>query len=225
MAKTSVQQLITDILKRMSRDPAGTLERADVLRRINISNQEILTQESLRFMMTAGTLAVVSSTCAVPSTVDPSKTMTLQRVSGDGEIVYVEIDRWYMDGVDTWGSVTQTEPSTYTVAGSNFLFHPTGLTVSVPYIAQLRVTALTDAADSFSQLPEGWENTLLAVDAESELRREMDEPQWGELKARANSMRQQLYGSERSSKIQAKTDREQKERKIEKAQLSDEAAP
>jgi hypothetical protein len=228
MAKTSADILITDILHRMGRDTTGVKERADVLHQLNISQHEICDEQSLRFLMTppTATLAVVASTCAVPATIDPSKTMTLGRPSGDGEITYVELDAWYTTAIDLYGQGSaQTEPTHYTVAGSNFYFKPPALNATVPYLAQLRVVDMTDANNSYSMLPEGYEHTLLAVDCEAELRRELNEPQAAELKARADRKREVLYGAERTTKLKAWVDREQKERKVEKAQLADEAAP
>lgn len=230
MAKTPASTLVTNILRAMGRNPGavadGSNERVDALAQLNRSNQDILIQHSLRFMLTTGTLAVVGSTCAVPATIDPAKTMTLSRVSGDGEIPYKHIDAWYTEDIDTYGQgFAQTEPFAYTVVGGNFLFKPAALTATVPYIAQLLVTAMTDGTGSFSQLPEGWENSLLALDAEAELRRVDGDPGWKEMKSAADELRERLYGSERSSKLYAKTSREVQERKVEKAQLSDEAMP
>lgn len=226
MAKTAAATLITDILHRMGRDTTGTKERADCVHQLNISQHEICDEQSLRFLISSGTLNVVGSSCAVPATIDTSKTMTLSRVSGDGEIVYVELDAWWTTAIDTYGQgAAQTEPTHYTVAGSTMLFKPPGLNATVPYLAQLRIVDLTDDVNSFSMLPEGYEHTLLAIDCEADLRRELNEPQAAELKTRAQAKRDVLYGAERTSKMAAKTDREQKERKIEKSQLSDEAAP
>lgn len=226
MAKTSAQAMITLLAKRMGHDPADTVNvRPDMLQQLNISQQAICREHSLRFLVSNGTLTVTSSSAAVPATIDDSKTMTLGRPSGDGDIVYIEVDRWYRENVDTYGGITQTEPTVYTIAGSTFLFKPASLSASVPYLAQARVTAMTDASNSTSDLPEGWEMTLLIIDAEYELRRVNNEPQTAELRARVEAGREALYGSYRTSKFQQKTDREQKERKIEKSQLSDEAAP
>lgn len=226
MAKTSADILITDILHRMGRDTTGVKERADTLHQLNISQHEICDEQSLRFLMTSATINVVASTAAIPAAIDPSKLITLGRVSGDGEIIYVELDAWFTTAIDLYGQgAAQTEPTHYTVAGSNFLFRPVGLTATIPYLAQLRVVDLTDANTSFSMLPEGYEHTLLAVDAEAELRRELNEPQADEMKQRARNKRDVLYGAERTTKLKPWVDREQKERKVEKAQLSDEAAP
>lgn len=226
MPKTSADILITDILHRMGRDTTGTKERADCLHQLNISQHEICDEQSLRFLMSPGTLNVVASSCAVPATIDPSKTMSLGRVSGDGEIPYVELDAWFTTAIDLYGQGTaQAEPTHYTIAGSTFLFKPAGLAATVPYLAQLRVVDLTDANNSFSMLPEGYEHTLLAIHAESELRRELNEPQVAELQDRAQKKREVLYGAERTTKLKPWVDREQKERKVEKAQLADEAAP
>lgn len=227
MAKTGAAQIITDVLKRLGYDwtdatPLGP--RADALRQLNISNREILTEHSLRFMLLGPTaLNIVTSVAAIPATVDPSKTMLLTRTSSGEEIIYKAPDEWGQDGIDTYGNTTQTEPTTYTVVGANFLFHPLALTTTCQYIAQARVTALIDDAASFSQLPEGWEEKLLAIDCEAEMRRQVNEPHWQDLKARAKELREALYASERTSKLVQKTDREQKERKIEQTQLSPEA--
>src|SRR5437773_1425982 len=99
---TSAQQLIADLAKRMGLDPNDTTTRVDMLRQLNISQKEICQEHSLRFLVVNSTLAVVASSVAVPATVDDSKTMTLGRVSGDGEITYVEIDRWYQVEIDTY---------------------------------------------------------------------------------------------------------------------------
>lgn len=228
MAKTPASTLITVLAQRMGLNPGVTgdasAERTDLLAQLNRSQQELCQEHSLRFLLTSATLTVTASAAAVPATIDDSKTMVLGRVGGDGEISYVETDRWFREGVDTFGQgYAQTEPTQYTISGSTFLFKPAGLNASVPYLAQLRVTAMIDDAASFSVLPEGWENTLLLIDAEYELRRVNNEPQTADLFARRNAKRETLYGSYRTSKIAAKTDREQKERKIEKAQLSDES--
>lgn len=224
MAKTPASTLITDLAHRMGHDAADATARLDMLRQLNISQKEICQEHSLRFLMSSSTLAVVASACAVPSTIDDSKTMTLGRVSGDGEIRYVELDAWFTTGIDLYGQGTpQTEPTLYTIAGAGFLFKPAALTATVPYLAQLKVVDMTDSGGSTSALPEGWEDTLLIVDAEYELRRVNNEPQTAELLARRNVKREALYASYRTSKEVAKTDREQKERKIAKAQLSDEA--
>jgi hypothetical protein len=225
MAKVPASQLVTDLLNRLNRNTVGVPERADALRQLNYSQSEIVQEHSLRFLVAPGTLSVVAGSVAVPATVDDSKLITLGRVSGDGDIDYVELDRWYEVDTDTYLQSAQTEPYVYTIAGATFLFKPTNFTGSVPYIAQLLPVDMTDASNSFSVLPAGWEVTLLLIDAEYEMRRNINEPQTAELLARRNTKREALYGSYRTSKIQAKTDREQKERKIEKAQLSDEAEP
>lgn len=226
MAKRSADLLITELGNRMGLDEVNATVRADLLRQLNISSREIMQEHSLRFLETTGTLAVVSSACVVPSTIDDSKTIVLGRVSGDGELVYVEIDAWYTTAIDLYGQGSaQTEPTHYTVAGGTMLFKPPALTATVPYIAQLVVVALTDANNSFSQLPDGWEDTLLLIDAEAELRRINNEPGVAELKARANDKREKLYSAYRTTKLKPWTGREQQERKQEKSQLSDEAAP
>ena len=230
MAKTPASTLITDLAKRMGLNPGatgdGSIERADMLRQLNVSQKEICGEHSLRFLIASGTLSVVGSSVAVPATIDDSKTITLGRVSGDGEIPYVPIDEWYREGVDTYSQgAAQTEPTLYTIAGATMLFKPAALTATVPYLAQLLVTDMTDSAGSTSVLPNGWEDTLLLVDAEYELRRVRNMPQAVELLARRNAKREALYASYRTSKEVGKTDREQKERAISKKQLSDEAEP
>jgi hypothetical protein len=229
MAKTSVQQLITDMCKRMGFDSNdATNARPDMLRQLNISQRMICQDHSLRFLVTTGTLSVVASAVAVPATIDDAKTITLGKPAGDGEIEYVQTDNWYRTRVDTFGEGTApVEPTYYTVAqvaGTlTFLFLPANITATVPYLAQLLVTALTDAGNSFSNLPEGWEDTLLIDHAEAEFRRFMNEPQWQELLERVNDKKERLYSSYRTTKEQAMTDREQLERKTAVDKYSDEA--
>ncbi len=225
MAKTSAPQLITDLLHRMGQNENGTQERIDALHQLNISQQDMCQEHSLRFLVANATLSVIASSCAVPVTIDDSKTMTLGRVSGDGEIVYVEVDSWFTTGIDTQGeAAAQTEPTLYTIAGATFLFKPAALNAAVPYLAQLRVADMVDDGAHFSVLPEGWENTLLVPAAEIVLRGTANEPRVAELQAIVTAKLTELYGSYRTSKEAAKTDQEQKERKLSRAQLSDEAA-
>jgi len=226
MAKTTAAALITELIHRMGGDIAGTADRADALLQLNRSQKDICQDHSLRFLASSGTLNVVASACAVPATIDDSKTMTLGRVSGDGEIVYVEVDGWWTAGIDAQGEVTaQTEPTLYTIAGSTFLFKPPALNATVPYLAQFRVVDMTDAGGSFSVLPEGWEDTLLLPAAEITLRGTNNQPRVAELQAIVAAKLVALYGSYRTSKEKPMTDQEQKERAISKKQLSDEAAP
>lgn len=229
MAKTSAQQLITDLAKRMGLDSTdATNARPDMLRQLNISQKMICQDHSLRFLASNGSLTVVASACAVPNTIDDGKAMTLSKPSRDGEIVYVPPDEWFTQRVDTYGEgAAPTEPTRYTIAqvggALTFLFLPSALGATVPYIAQLLVTDMTDAGGSTSVLPAGWEDTLLLDHAEAELRRAMNEPQWIELNARVDDKKERLYSSYRTTKEQAMTDREQKERKVAHAQLADEA--
>jgi hypothetical protein len=229
MAKTGADTLITRLANRLRLDSADTTVRADILAQLNISQQDICQDHSLRFLVSQGTLSVVSSAVAVPSTIDDGKAIALGRptTAGDGEVEYVPADEWYRVRVDTYGSPTETSPTHYTVAlisGTNtFIFKPAAITATVPYLAQLIPTALTDAGSSTSALPEGWENTLLLVDAEAELRRIANEPGWEELKARANDRKERLYSSYRTTKEQPMTDREQQERKVAQEKLRPEA--
>ena len=232
MAKTPAQTLITLLAKRMDLDSADANVRADLLQQLNISQQDICHDHSLSFLVTNSSVTLNSalSYVAVPTGVDVGKTVTLSRVAADGEIEYVPVDEWWRKRIDTYGSPTETEPSFFTVANVSgvvsFLFKPgntSGGNLVIPYIAQMVATDMTDGGASYSVLPEGWENTLLLIDAEAELRRVQNEPQWADMKARANERKERLYSSYRTTKEQAMTDREQQERKVAKVKLSDEA--
>lgn len=225
MAKTSAQTLIADLAKRMDLDPNGSSERVDMLRQLNVSQQAIVQDVSLRFLLTDGTLSLSNnaSSVAVPSTLDDGKAMALGKSSGIGDIEYVEPDAWYRTNVD--GS--PTSPIYYTIsllAGVlSFSFKPantTGNTISIPYKAQLIPVAMTDSGASFSVLPEGWEDTLLLDHAELELRRYHNEAVPEYLATRAKDKQERLYASYRSTKEQTMTDREQQERKAVRELLS-----
>lgn len=232
MAKTPASTLILDLAKRLDLDSTdATNVQPDMLRQLNISQQNVLQDHSLSFMSTNGTLSLSSaaSSAAVPSTIDRGKAIALGRASGDGEIEYIPQSEWFRTNIHTYRMPTQTEPSYFTivqVAGvDTFLFKPantSGGTLSIPYLAQLVPVAMTNSGSSFSMLPEGWEDTLLLDSAEAELRRFHGEPFWQEVFARANDKKERLYASYRTTKEQPMTDREQKERKIAKETLAPE---
>jgi len=226
MAKTSADKLITDLAKRLDLDDTDTVKvRPDMLRQLNVSQQNELQDHSLSFLAAQGTLSLLTSgggnSVAVPTTIDRGKAITLGRASGDGELEYVPQSDWFRTNIDTYRQASQAEPSYFTIAlvagVDTFLFKPantSGGTLSIPYMAQLIPVAMTDANNSFSMLPEGWEDTLLLDSAEAELRRFHGEPFWQEVYARANDKKERLYASYRTTKEQPMTDREQKERKI-----------
>lgn len=228
MAITTTDVLITDLARRLGHDSANGTVRADMLRRLNTSLQEIVQDHSFLFLAASGTVTLTSGTseAAVPTTIDAGKALTLGRADGKGEMTYVPPDNWFGHRIDTYESPTQTEPSAFTiarVAGTlTFLFKPgaTGGNKTIPYIGQLFVTALTDSSGSSPQLPEGFENSLLLIDAEAEERRIMREPDWEALKARANDKKERLYSSWRTTKDQLNTDREATEKKISRESLA-----
>lgn len=230
MAKTAAATLITDLAKRLDLDSADATVRADILRQLNISQHDIVQAHSLKFLIDDGTVTLTSgnASVAVPSGIDTGKAMTLGRADGNGEIEYCPFDQWYRTRIDTYGEPTQTEPSYYTIVNDNgtetFLFKPaaSGGNKTIPYIAQKVATVMTDASNSYSILPEGWEDTLLLVDAEAELRRAYREEGWQDLKQRSNDLKERLYSSYRATKEQAMTDREQEERKVASEQLAPE---
>lgn len=229
MAVTSAQTLITDLARRMGYDSASSTVRVDMLRRLNNQYQEICRDHSLSFLATYGTMSLISGTTelAVPAGIDTGKAMTLGRADGKGEIEYVAIDDWFRTRIDTYAAPTQTEPSYFTIAKVSstltFLFKAgaSGGNKTIPYIAQVFVTALADSGSSFPLLPEGFENTLLLKDAEAEERRIANEPQWEVLKAEANEVKERLYAMYRTTKDQPVPDREVKERKMSREVLAE----
>lgn len=230
MAKTAGSALITELARRLNFETANATVRADMLLRLNASQHDIVQGRSLRFLVAQGTVTLNSaaSTAAVPTTIDDGKALTLGRASSDGEIEYVPLDEWYRTNLDAYGAITQTEPSHYTIAqvssALTFLFKPgntSGAGLTIPYLAQLIPTAIADSSTT-SILPEGWEVTLLLLDAEAEERRILGYASWAEMKVRADTLREALYESYRTSKEQPMTDREQAERKAAREQLAPE---
>lgn len=226
MAKTPASTLVTDLCKRLDLNPGavgdGSADRTDMLRQLNISQQQLTQEESLSFMLADDTLTLNSaaSSAAVPSTIDVGKGVTLGRASGDGEIEWVPPDEWYRTHLDTYRMPSQAAPSYFTIARvssvSTFLFKPpntSGGPLTIPYKAHIVATALTDATDSLSVLPEGWENTILLDLAELELRKLNGEPIPEYLPPRVRDGRKALYANYRTTKEQPMTDREQAERK------------
>jgi len=231
MAKTPASTLISDLAKRIDLDPADPTVQADMLRQLNISQMSLLQDHSLRFMQDYSTVTLLSaaSTAAVPTTIDDGKTLTLGRVSGDGEIEYVPIDEWFTTNIDTYRQPAQTGPSYYTIAQvagvRTFLFKPgntSGGSMAIPIAGQLVPVAMTNASNSYSMLPEGWEDTLLLDHAEVELRRFADEAAPDDLIARATDKQERLYSSYRTTKETGTTDREQVEMKNAREKLGPE---
>lgn len=231
MAKTGAATLISDLAKRLDLDPADATVQADMLRQLNISQQAVLQDHSLRFLNTNGTVTLNSaaSSAALPTTLDDGKSFTLGRADGTGEIEYVPPDEWFRTNIDTYRQPTQTGPSYYTVAvvsGVNtLLFKPSntsGSGMTIPYMGQAIPLALTNSGSSYSPLPEGWEDTLLLDHAEIELRRFNGEQVPAYLAERAADKQERLYSSYRTTKEQAMTDREQPERKIAREQYAPE---
>lgn len=228
MAVTTTDVLITDLARTLGHDSANATVRSDMLRRLNKSLQEIVQDHSFLFLATSGTVTVLSgaSSAAVPTTIDAGKALTLGRADGKGELTYVPPDEWFAHRIDTYESPTQTEPSAFTIARSGgaltFLFKTgaVGANKDIPYIGQIFVTALADNSGSSPLLPEGFENSLLLIDAEAEERRIMREPDWEALKARANEKKERLYSSWRTTKDETATDRERAEVKISREQLA-----
>lgn len=235
MAKSPASTLVTDLCKRLDNNPGavgdGSAERLDALRQLNISQTTLVQDHSLRFLNTNGTITLNSaaSSAAMPTTLDDGKSFTLGRAASDGEIDYVPPDEWFRTNLDTYRMPTQTGPSFYTVAVVSgtltILFKPgntSGSSMAIPYMGQALATVMTDATNSFSVLPEGWEDSLLLDHAEIELRRFNNEPVPDYLAQRAMDKQERLYSSYRTTKEQAMTDREQEERKVARETLAPE---
>lgn len=231
MAKTPAQTLINHLAKRLDLDSTDSTVRADLLRQLNVSQAAVLQDHSLRFMEDYSTVTLNSaaSSAAVPTTIDDGKTLVLGRVAGDGEIEYEPIDGWFRTHLDTYREPTQTGPSYYTIVqvsgARTFLFKPgntSGVSMAIPLAAQLIQVAMTDANDSLSMLPEGWEDTLLLDHAEVELLRFANETPPDYLVARVSDKQERLYSSYRTTKEQAMTDREQVETKNAREKLGPE---
>src|SRR5688500_6077671 len=101
MAKTAASVLISDLAKRLDLDPGsvgdGSAVRADILRQLTISQNEICQAHSRKFLAddTSASLANNASSVAFPTGFDASKAMTVGRSDSDGEIEFVPIDEWY----------------------------------------------------------------------------------------------------------------------------------
>lgn len=229
MARTSADVLVTDLARRLGHNTDDATVRGDMLRRINTSLQDIVGDYSFLFLATYDSVSLGNGaeTAALPETLDAGKALTLGRADGKGKLTYVPPDEWFNHRIDTCDETPpQTEPSAYTIARVGgeltFLFKPgaSGGSKSIPLIGQCFVTLLGDANDSFPQLPDGYENTLLLIDAEAEERRINGEADWQLLKDRADAKREALYSGWRTTKEQPMTDREQSETKVAREQLA-----
>lgn len=235
MSKTTVDILITELVKRVGGDVTGGSQwRADALKELDRAEKYINQRFSLLSLVfpTTVTLNNGQSSVAAPATIDYGKSFAIQKASGEGELTYVPPDEWHEVGEDTYGDWESTKPSRFTFLtdGSgtmNLHFKPansSGANITYNVVGQHVVIALIDAAvggGSTSLLPEGWENTLLIDRAEATLRRTMKRAGWEKLVKDTADEIEVFYSSYRMTKEKATTDREQKERKVARETLAE----
>jgi hypothetical protein len=236
MAKVAIggtDGIIDRLIKRMGWEYTTDItrnERKDALVAINEAEQHIAQAESLRHLSvydsTTLNLVIAATNVALPSNLDLGKDITIENPNG-GVLEYLPPDEFAAITASRGNSFALT-PSYYTiryilsVPEFRFYFKPlpaTNVILSIDY--QRIPPALTDASNSFSTLPEGYELTLLLERAEAELKRQLRRPGWEEATTISNDRLQRFYSQFRSSKEKPTSDEGQARRKNARTQLAE----
>lgn len=201
-------------------------ERIDCLNALNICEQLIAQSESLMYLETETSLSLATGRdyVIIPTTplIDFGKDVTLGVPGGEGIIEYRPPDKFAALRISTAYAIG-TDPAYYTItrdqttAERRFKFKPSntsGLTITIPLWCQVIPPALTDASNSVSMLPDGYELTLLLPMAEEYIKSKRHEFGLDSLSESLSAQLQEFYNKQRSNKEKAATDRGRERRKV-----------
>jgi len=200
--------------------------RAKCLDALNEAERYIATQGSFIYLSKQTTITLVNtpgSNDFLPVPTSPAMDYGKFAVIRDatGILTYLPPDQFPNGGIGTAYLLRPLVPAVWTLgldSGSvpSFFFYPANTSVgSVAYTLryQRAVTDLTDAGNSYSLLPEGYEQTLLIRRAEADLRRTLNRKNWDMLMGEFDKQISSFYNGQRTSKESSKTDNEVAQRK------------
>lgn len=199
-------------------------ERKDALAALNVAEQLVAQSESLYYLQERRALSLPAgqSYVAVPEDIDYGKDMTFSPANGEGVIEYRSWDKFAAIRSISGYAITSS-PAYYSLAIDQatgelrFWFKPGNATanpISVVLVAQAIPPALTDAVDSYSMLPDGYERTLLLPIAEEYCKSQRNEFGLEKLTAELRSRLGEFYNKQRPSKTKPATDRGRERRKV-----------
>lgn len=213
-----VQNLIDELLDRIAWPTANNAaHRAKCLLALNNQEKTISQRGSWEYLSVRTTLGLNNGVqkLVVPSSpqFDPLKAAAI--ADDLGPLTYLPVGDFDSIPLDTAYLIVRTNrPGYWTLArdgasGLTIFFdkaNTIGSTITFNITYQQTVLALTDANNSFSLLPEGYEKTILLDAAELELKRilRIPIPQW-KLEDFKEAM-QMFYAANRTTKPEAKTD-------------------
>lgn len=223
---TAVSTLITDLCGRMGWNSASSTPRADALKALNVAEKWISQRYSLSYLQFKQdiVMAVADSTIAITTFThkpDMGKTIIFSPGTFAEQIAYRPVDQFLEENLDTYGMIAVKKPAFWTwylnaSSAIEFKFKPantTGGNLTIHAFYQRLVAALTDAANSYSLLPEGYEETILIDRAEVELKRQQTVVGWELLDKRNREDLERFYQGYRTTKEKAMMDPEQVDRK------------
>lgn len=185
-----IQTILTELLELINAPTAGApsvVWRAKGLKVLNKSERRIAQRGSMTYLNhrnAAFSLGNGAETLAVPTSpaMDYGKAATI--TGPNGPLEFVPIDQFYSVNRFTYNAVDVTKPSRWTLVDSATILFDRPNTSGVAYVMTLlyqkAIAALVDTGASFSLLPDGYEWTLLLIDAEIQWKRELERPldQW-----------------------------------------------
>lgn len=226
MAKLTSDLLITRLCDRMGwSSVAASAQRAASLRLLQESENWIAQQGSFKHLERPSTLTLANaaSTVALPSWVDPGKTMSISLPNGNGELRYYPRDQFRRDTTYTYQAWGLTSPKSWTLSldttGVTFTVefdrtNATGGNLVYPFSAQQLPATLTDANTTSSSLPEGYETSLLLKRAEFEGKREVRAIVTDQERKDLDIQLERFFDAYRSSKEFPRPDSESESRKV-----------
>jgi len=217
---TSIQALITEVLRRIGLSTANADNRARALAKANEGERHIAQPGSFLYLsrLYAITLNNLASSIPMPTSpsIDFGKSMSLRIVGEPGYLDYYPHDRFRTGAISSFYALRNDRPSTWSFWRSangimTMYFNPAnsvGANLSLELVAQQAVQPLIDDTISFSLLPETYEETLLAGFMEAKLRYELSRPGWKDKQDEFDELLEIFYTGQRTSKEEPHTDNE-----------------
>lgn len=218
-----IDRLLTLLLWEATTD-VSRQERKDCLNALNFAEHHIAQSEALKYLEQRAQLAANAAAVAVPTNpaIDFGKDYTLETSDGKGRIDVVPADEFAARASETYDRIEQKAAVALLAMDGTTLkwfLKPTPSSETLFVIYQRIPAALTDAGDSFSLLPEGYELTLLLTVAEAYIKRRRSALEADFLDAFTKMQLDAFYDKQRTSKRRPMTDKSRERRKIDEERL------
>jgi hypothetical protein len=224
---THVQDLVTELCTRMAWSTAAGTQRTRALKEINRAEKWIAQQGSFLYLSKRDSLTLNNgaSSVAAPSDYDYGKAAAI--VGDSGLLEYKKLGDFDAIGMRTGGNMIRTDRPGYwtfafaTSTATIFLkpANTSGSNLSLTFTYQRRVAALTDATNSYSLLPETYEDTILLDRAEYYAKKMLGIPMGAKFIEELDSQLATFFGAQRTTNPESQPDGETEAAKIYETQL------